>query len=308
MFLFDNSPGGGPDFPDPKSPPRCVNCSRTYDDPHPSCKADVHPGNAAVAPWVPTHRVRQQPKNPLAGYQSPSDDLMEPVLGIDHGFSASRSAYVLGRVDNNGNVGIVDSGILPNPHPKLWPCDECGELPQLVKGTAMAGFSYYCDSRGCDERFTGWRNPLAHAVAEWNRRYGRVPEPKRSTFMGRNIEPTDPGPNPHGLALCACGEIPRPVAYTRGDRWYWHAVCECGLATGGLASWGGSARGWNAGSRRKIDHPETMTERRYDLPTSLTLGCAELPEEYRDEMCDCKPEKHESHKKGDPVCKHYVWS
>lgn len=390
MFLFDNSPGGGPEFPDPKGPPRCANCSRTYDDPHPSCKADVHLGNAVVEPWVPTHRVRARMSIPaehsdateyreieaknrkalLEAFKSDSqpDQVMDcATCGmVPFRWKPSPEAGPYWRCSVCGKPHRIPE----SPHSDLWPCDECRELPKYDQNPGI-DHEYACAS--CRHKSTGWRMTEPQARAEWNERFGRarqkIPSEAELVESLRGRAPTlsqkvraeldhggksaqaakwaetkkrihprcyeeDHNPpghapkigclecggkgvhfddcaakNPHNLTSCTCGEIPQPVAVQYSNGWSWGMWCGNRISDG-FPTVTGLVKAWNGGwhSRPCGDAARIGIPRRYDIPTSLTLGCAELPDEYRDETCNCKPEKHEGHKKGDPVCKHYVWS
>jgi hypothetical protein len=210
-------------------------------------------------------------------------------LHVDHGVGPDRTAYTLGRVDNNGNVEIVGSVLEPLdeakpmkrvvPKPEPWPCKECGELPEYAIRRHMGHpYRYVCQG-DCGRMVTAKTEPEARAG--WNERFGRAPLERQANLEKRN--------NPYNLTPCACGETPRPVAavYTQHVRWNWHAVCECGKATGGTAHWDDSISNWNNGLRYETG--KDLAKHRYDIPTYVTLGESELPKEYCESICPhCK--------------------
>lgn len=257
MFLFDNSPGGGR-FPSKGGPSRCVMCQGTYDMPRASCRAEVHPGNAAAEPWVPTHRTQALP-------------------------SVAELAADMGATE--AELLEYAAEFVRAPAPEPWPCRECGKVPDLHDVDERPW--YGCGGMGSHSVVvTDLYDTVPGAGASWNKRFGQEPVYPYCKTCGVCI--TAEGckcSNPHGLAPCACGEIPRPVAYRYdgGHGYlYWGVMCKCGRCFGGWDHFSNIVMRWNEGLRDE-EHEGVAAGRshRYDLPTDLVLGCAELPEEYR---------------------------
>lgn len=156
--------------------------------------------------------------------------------------------------------------------PELWPCKECGQAPILYRHGETSVYFQCPHGHHRSKPFP----TLAQARSEWNERFGRA---RQKIPSEAELVEALRGDNPHGLTPCACGEIPRPVAYARGV-WYWGVECAaCDKLSYGHQDLSRAIGYWGNGDYRTPN--DDVGARRYDLPTSLTLGCAELPEEYR---------------------------
>lgn len=178
-------------IPEPLTPPRCVMCQGAYDAPRAACRAEVHPGNAAAEPWVPTHRVK--------------------AVGGRLSISARRC-------DNPHNLTPCACGEIPRPVAVRW------AYPGFPNGHNDWVWAVECSCGESDHG--GWR-AVADAVDRWNdgsrstrtnidaRRYdipphvtlgcAELPEPWRHRE-----------PEKH-----ECSEIPCECGY-------WESACDCG--------------------------------------------------------------------------------
>jgi hypothetical protein len=259
--------------PEPPTPPRCANCRQPYDSPHPDCLAVVHQRQRVEPGWVPTHRTagfqpRPQPELwpckecgelPMGQcswtgiadcYQyncSPCHD------GIDEPF-VEASTEPQARAAWNERFGRAPERCL----------DCCANLVEL--GTL------YCESCQDEDDIRA-----SNAVESLNRR-----APGTGCVCGR--QPKDGNcarcANPHNLIPCECGEIPRPVAYLEKRKWWWGVECHAGIQGGHFMPDG--VRNWLQEGGSRIEPERHIQARRYDIPTHVTLGCAELPKEYRE--------------------------
>lgn len=282
--------------PEPPVGPRCVNCSQPYDSPHPACRAPVHRGGGADELWVPTHRTAIVAQIPSPANPQPCLDCM--MTG------SKRDCLECVRVERadvqpDQTMDCQHFGRAPDPHDRC----KCGGLKDV-------GVSECPDCKGLG---FGRAPTLSQDVSAELDREGESAQAAKWAEAKKRIHPRCYGEydNPHNLAPCACGEIPRPVARLNNghtgltDGWWWAILCICGQKLGGFERSSDAITHWNGNP--ELRHRGEDHTSRYDIPTSLTLGCAELPEEYREPQkgreCDCGADV--VHHKGDhPSCKY----